>query len=277
MASSFTPPGPSGTLFAVPFPILASRNGHAARILLATLLLIAAGSFARADDKPIDRTDLNKRIVGAVYESARLGTDIWNNDKNYEGCYRLYQGTLMTLVPMLDHMPKLQTMVKMRLERATKMKNPADAAFELRTALDEIQNEIAPAKDKGTAKKTLWDRLGGEPGVRKVVNDIVLLAAEDKKVNFFRDGKVKLDAKGIDNLKQKIVEWVSEQTGGPLKYTGKTMKEVHKGMMITNAEFDAFKEIIVDTLKKHKVSEADIDAISKAVEGTRKDIVEPKK
>jgi hemoglobin len=247
------------------------------------MLLATAGAVARAEDKPINRADLDKKIVGAVYESAVLGTEIFNKG-NHEGCYRLYQGTLIGLVPMLDHRSVLQGKVKMRLERATKMK-AADGAFELRTALDEIQNDIAPPKDKPKDKDipkekpketTLWDRLGGEKAVKAVVHDVVLAAAESKDVNFFRDGKVKLDAKGVEHLEQMLVEFVSANTGGPLKYTGKSMKDVHKGMMITDKEFDAMGAILVATLKKYKVPQADIDELVKIVETTRKDIVEKK-
>jgi hemoglobin len=250
-----------------------------ARILLALAVLVAAVGLCRADDKPVDRTELDKRIVATVYEVALRGTKMFNDDKNYEGCYRLYEGALMALVPVLDHRQKLQATVKMRLDRATKMK-ASDAAFELRTALDEIQNEIAPPKDKKPDEKklTIWDRLGGDKGVRKIVDDIVATAAEDKKVNFFRDGKVKLDAKGVDHFKQMLVELISANSGGPLKYTGKTMKDAHKGMMITDAEFDALVDVIVGVLKKHKVSAEDTAALGKVVESTRKDIVEvPKK
>lgn len=255
-----------------------------ARITLAALALVAAGAVARSDDKPVERSDLDKKIVGAVYESALLGTDIFNKG-NHEGCYRLYEGTLMALVPMLDHRAVLQGKAKMRLERAAKMVKPADAAFELRTALDEIQNEIAPPKDKGkgtkggtdATKATLWERLGGEKAIKAVVHDIVLVAAEDPKVNFLRGGKVKLDAKGIDHLEQMLVDFVSANTGGPLRYTGKSMKDAHKGMMITDAEFDALVADMVAVLKKHKVAQSDIDELGKVVEGTRKDIVEAKK
>jgi hemoglobin len=251
-----------------------------ARITLAALALVAAGAVARADDKPVDRADLDKRIVGAVYESAKLGTDVFNKG-NHEGCYRLYEGTLIALVPMLDHRAVLQGKVNKRLERAAGMK-AADAAFELRTALDEIQNEIAPPKDKkgvGSSdngkKATLWDRLGGEKAVKAVVHDIVMVVIDDPKVNFTR-GK-KIDAKALPGVEQALVEFISANTGGPLKYDGKNMKDLHKGMMITDAEFDAMVADAVAVLKKHKVPQAEIDELGKIVEGTRKDIVEVKK
>jgi hemoglobin len=246
-----------------------------ARIVLAMLVLAGASGLTRAQDKPLERADLDKRIVLTVYESARLGTDLFNKGGHAE-CFRLYQGTVMAVVPLLDHRPKLQASAKARLDKAAKME-PAKGAFELRAALDEIQNEIAPPKggEKGP-KLTLWDRLGGEKGVRVVVHDVVLAAAEDKAVNFLRDGKVKLDQKGIAHLEQMLVEQISEATGGPLNYTGRSMKDVHRGMMITDKEFDALGAILVATLKKHKVAQAEIDELVKIVESTRADIVEKK-
>lgn len=256
-----------------------------ARILMAVLALVGAVGLTRADDKPLDRTELDKRIVATVYESAVTGTDIFNKGAHAE-CVRLYQGTLMAVVPLLDHRAKLQSDVKARLERAKGMK-PVDAAFELRTALDEVQNTIAPPAKKETKepskeptkepmKKALWDRLGGEAAVKLVVHDFVLLTAENPKVNFFRDGKYKLDAKGVERLEKVLVELISEVTGGPLKYSGKSMKELHKGMGITDAEFDAMAGDLVATLKKYKVPQAEIDELVKIVAGTRGDIVEKK-
>src|SRR5947207_3183918 len=182
-----------------------------ARVLLAMLVLVGSVGLTRGQDKPLERPDLDKRIVGAVFETAVLGTDIFNKG-NHEGCFRLYQGTLLAVQPLLDHRPKLAASVRSRLEKARTMK-PAEGAFVLREALDEIQNEIAPAK-ADSKKTSLWDRLGGEKEVRAVVHDLVLTAVEDKKVNFFRDGKYKLDAKGMAHLEQLIVETVSVATGG---------------------------------------------------------------
>lgn len=253
------------------------------RILTAVLVLGGAVGLARADDKPppLDRAELDKRLVATVYESALLGTDIFNKGGHSE-CARLYQGTLLAVVPLLDHRPKLQTEAKARLERAKGLK-PVDAAFELRTALDEIQNTIAPpkkdtkdTKEPKDTKKALWDRLGGESAVKAVVHDFLLAAVENKQVNFFRDGKYTLDAKGTERLQKSLVEMVSEATGGPYKYSGKSMKETHKGMGITNAEFDELGAVLVATLKKHKVPQTEIDELVKIVAGTRGDIVEKK-
>ena len=91
------------------------------RLLLAAALLVAAGGLARSQDKALERGELDKRVVTAVYESAVAGTEIFNKGK-HEECLRLYQGTLLAVVPLLDHKPKLQATVKQRLKRAEGMK-----------------------------------------------------------------------------------------------------------------------------------------------------------
>src|SRR5262249_40776319 len=75
----------------------------------------------------------------------------------------------------------------------------------------------------------------------------------------------------------KLVQLISATTGGPLKYTGKSMKEVHKGMGITNEEFDALGADLKKALEKNDVKEEDIEALLKIVDSTRKDIVEGEK
>jgi truncated hemoglobin YjbI len=78
-------------------------------------------------------------------------------------------------------------------------------------------------------------------------------------------------------MKREIVEQVSEAAGGPLKYTGPDMRKVHKGMGITDAQFDALAGHLKKALEKNKVAPADADAVLSAVNGYRKEIVEPKK
>ncbi len=252
------------------------------KVLSAIVVVLACGTLARAEEKPLDRTELDRRVVKVVYEPALLGTDVFNAGKHDE-CYRLYQGTLLAVVPLLDHRPKLVAAVKDKMDKAKGMK-AADGAFTLREALDDIQHDIAPSpkadpksEPKVEPKKTtLWDRLGGEPGVAKVINDLLAVAIEDKKVNLLRDGKYKLDAKATAHLKKMLLEMVSEVAGGPLKYTGKDMKSAHAGMKITAEEFDAFAELMVETLKKNKVAKADIDELMKIVGATKSAIIEGK-
>src|SRR5262249_50461502 len=106
-------------------------------------------------------------------------------------------------------------------------------------AVEKTRKDIVEKKSDTPKETTLWERLGGEANVKKVVDAFVAAAAKDPKVDFFRGGQFPLDEQGVAKLKKQLVELISEASGGPLKYKGKSMKEVHKGMNITDEQFDA--------------------------------------
>ena len=127
------------------------------------------------------------------------------------------------------------------------------------------------------AGEDLWDRLGGQAGVTRIIDDLVAAVATDPRVDFFRGGKFKLDAAGVARLKKLLVEQVSSLTGGPLKYDGLGMKEAHKGMGITVVQYDAFMDHVKEVLEKNKVAPGDVATIVTALNSYRKDIIEPAK
>jgi len=107
----------------------------------------------------------------------------------------------------------------------------------------------------GTAKDatTLYARLGGDKGVRAIVDGFVDRALVDPRVNWTRKDAARGGPLGIGGkptpwsptsenvaaLKDHLVQFVAVATGGPPKYDGRGMKQVHGGMNVTNAEFDA--------------------------------------
>lgn len=240
-------------------------------IWTAGLCLVLSVSTLSAQEKapaPMSLAELDKRVAMLIYETVKEGVELYNGGK-VEECHRLYQGALSVIAGVIDHRATTAKAIKDALAVAKTQKS-VDAAFTLRKALDDAQNDVLGKK------KPLWDRLGGEAAVRAVVKDFVAAAAPDPKVNFFRDGKYKLDAAGVTKLEQLLVEMISSATGGPLKYTGRTMKESHKGMGITEAEFGALAGHLVATLKKYKVPQAEMDELVAIVAGTKDEIVEKK-
>jgi hemoglobin len=127
-----------------------------------------------------------------------------------------------------------------------------------------------PAKEP--PKPSLYDRLGKEEGIAKVVDDFVANVVADDDIKevhkkHFKEGDVPL-------LKRKLVDQLGEATGGPQKYTGKSMKDAHKGLEITNKDFDALVGDLAKAMDKNKVAEEDKNTILKAMETMRKDVVE---
>src|SRR5215467_4683535 len=83
------------------------------------------------------------------------------------------------------------------------------------------------------ADKSLYERLGGKEAITAVVDDFVGRVAADNRINSF------FATTDIPRLKMNLVNQICEASGGPCKYTGRDMKTTHRGMGITNAQFDA--------------------------------------
>ncbi len=129
------------------------------------------------------------------------------------------------------------------------------------------------------AEKTLYERLGGEPAIKAVIEEFVARAAADTKVNFTRTGEPrtwKATPENLAHLKQGLVAFVSEATGGPKNYKGAPMKGAHAGMSISNAEFDALAADLSGALDKFKVPAKEKQELLTIVGTTRADIVEEK-
>jgi hemoglobin len=97
------------------------------------------------------------------------------------------------------------------------------------------------------ADKSLYDRLGGKKALEAVVGELWNNVAADKRINA-RFAKTKPEAFGAQ-----LVDFLCEASGGPCKYKGKDMTAAHKGMNLSEAEFNALAEDTVKALDKFKV------------------------
>jgi hemoglobin len=117
-------------------------------------------------------------------------------------------------------------------------------------------------------EKKLYDRLGGLPTIRLIVDDFVGRVGSDTRINrFFKDSNVAL-------VKERFTHLFCELSGGPCTYLGADMKNSHSGMGISNADFDAVIEDATATLDKFKVSGREKDEFLALLRPMRKDTVE---
>ncbi len=249
------------------------------------LVAVLSAEGVRGQDKPpatVDRTELDSAIYKTLRTVINQGADLYNSG-NWGGCYRLYEGSLLTVRPLLGHRPELKREIDDALVNAARSPQEADRAFVLRKVIDKIRAETAPVVVAPTPrpppvaqkKETLWDRLGGEKGVTRIVDIFMATTLSDPKVNFYRRPTYIPSDEQIKELKRKMVEWLSSMTAGTLDYKGKTMREAHKGMGITSAEFDAMVGHIRSALVISGVKPEDMSLVLGLVETTRKDIVHP--
>ena len=115
---------------------------------------------------------------------------------------------------------------------------------------------------------SLFERLGGLDAIPAVVDSFVARCAGDDRIN----GKfVRTD---IPRLKKMLVDQVCEAAGGPCTYTGRSMRETHDGMAVTDGEFAALVEDLVATLNEFNVPEAEQQELLGVLGPMREEIVE---
>jgi hemoglobin len=121
---------------------------------------------------------------------------------------------------------------------------------------------------------TPWEELGGEKGVTKIMDELIDRLIEDKRVNFSRNGQYLKTPAEIAALKRQFVALASAVGKGKHPYKGRSMLDAHKGMGITDAEFNAFVEDLETVLHNNNVKRTTIILLKQLVESKRKDIVE---
>jgi hemoglobin len=128
----------------------------------------------------------------------------------------------------------------------------------------------ACASTEAPSEPTLYKRLGGREGIALVVGDFVTNMASDPRVNArFKDMK----PPEVEKLKSHLADQICDATGGPCSYLGRDMKAVHKGMNITEAEWNATVENLVKALDKNKVGEREQKQLLAALGPMKSDIV----
>lgn len=82
------------------------------------------------------------------------------------------------------------------------------------------------------AEASVYEAIGGEDALVAVVDDFYERVLSDPQLAPFFAGA------NMNALKGKQVEYFAAALGGPAAYKGQTMKQVHAGRGITQADFD---------------------------------------
>ena len=119
----------------------------------------------------------------------------------------------------------------------------------------------------------LYERLGGVYSIATVMDDLVDRIMIDARLNAnprVDEAHHRVPPAGFKYL---LTEMVCGATGGPQKYTGRSMRDSHKDLKITVAEWEAFLDDLQQTLDKFAVPQAEQAEIKAIVDSTRADIV----
>ena len=124
-----------------------------------------------------------------------------------------------------------------------------------------------------TAKPALYDRLGGVYSIATVVDDFIDRVMSNPVLNAnaaVNEAHHRVSAAGFKYYVTEMVCWAA---GGPQSYTGRSMRESHEHLKITEKEWAAFVKDFDDTMAKFNVPEGERNELFAVVQSTKGDIV----
>lgn len=123
------------------------------------------------------------------------------------------------------------------------------------------------------APVSLYDRLGGIYAIAAVVDDFIDRIMDNPRLNAnpkVDEAHHRVSRAGFKYLVTEMVGWA---TGGPQKYTGKSMYDSHAHLEITEEEWEVFLDDFRKTLNKFQVPSEEQQELFAIVNSTKADIV----
>jgi hemoglobin len=94
-----------------------------------------------------------------------------------------------------------------------------------------------------------WETLGGEAGVRPIVDRLIERVSSDLMIGFFfRDAD-------LERVKRHELEWARAHLGGPAAYSGRPLPEAHAAHPIALGHFERRLKILEEVLIELQVPE----------------------
>ncbi len=119
--------------------------------------------------------------------------------------------------------------------------------------------------------KTLYHRLGGYDAISAVAGDLLPRLQADSSLGRFRAHR---GEDGVEREKQLLIDFLCASAGGPVYYRGRDMALTHRGMRISESDWNLFLGHAAATLAKLRVPEAEQGDVVAFVRSLKQEIVE---
>ena len=100
-------------------------------------------------------------------------------------------------------------------------------------------------------QRSLYERLGQKDGITRIVDDVM--------ANHLSNAVVRTrfaNIKDLDHARRMAAEFFCAGCGGPETYTGRDMLATHRGMNISEQEYIAVMDDILDALDKQGIDQS---------------------
>ena len=119
--------------------------------------------------------------------------------------------------------------------------------------------------------RSLYQRMGGYDVIAAVIDDLFAILHDDSAFARFFGGR---SQDSVIRSRQLLVDQMCALSGGPCHYIGRDMQTSHRGLAITQVEWEANMKASDAALAKNGVGEAERAEFLALFERYRDDIVE---
>jgi len=120
-------------------------------------------------------------------------------------------------------------------------------------------------------KKSLYERLGGYDAIAAVAHDLLPRLRSDPQLGRFWAHR---GEDGVMREKQLLIDFLCASAGGPMYYRGRNMVLTHRGMRISESDWNVFLGHAAATLAMFQVPQAEQRDVVAFVQSLKNEIVE---
>jgi hemoglobin len=114
---------------------------------------------------------------------------------------------------------------------------------------------------------SLYDEIGGQPTIEAITDNFI------DEISFNKDIYRYFEKTNITRFREKFIEHLCVDTGGPCTYTGDTMLKVHQGQKITETDFNLTVDLLVNAMKKAGLTYAQQNRVLKVLAPMRSEML----
>lgn len=122
-------------------------------------------------------------------------------------------------------------------------------------------------------KPSLYERLGGVYRIAAIVDDFIDRITADPRLNANPRLKAASQRDSAAGFKYLVTEMLCWATGGPQKYTGRSMADSHRHLNVNEAEWNSFIDDFRQSLDKYEIPSAEQQELVELFERSRTEVI----
>lgn len=118
-----------------------------------------------------------------------------------------------------------------------------------------------------SGEKTLFEQLNGKAGIERIVNSFIQQIAKDEHIlPYFAKASV-------SHFRAGFINHMCDVSGGPCRYEGDSMIDIHTGMNISEADFNRVVELLIIAMEENHVSYSTQNKVLAKLAPMRKEVI----